>query len=179
VLAARKALALFDDLPDHVALSINASPTTVGSARFVELLLGLHPRRTVLELTEHRRVDDYPLLQRHLALLRRRGVRVSVDDTGAGYASLSHIVRLAPDAIKLDRALVAGIDVDPVRQALAAALVHFAHRTGALVIAEGVETADELASVTTLGFDAAQGFHLARPAPVADLFPPSPPSPRP
>lgn len=168
--AARAALGVFDQLPQDVDLTVNASPDAVGSLRFVDLLLSREPKRTVLELTEHHRVDDYPRLERHLSRLRRGGVRISVDDTGAGYASLSHIVRLAPDAIKLDRALVAGIDRDPVRQALATALVDFAHRTGAIVIAEGVETASELAVVRELGFDQAQGFHLGRPASAEDVF---------
>jgi EAL domain-containing protein (putative c-di-GMP-specific phosphodiesterase class I)/putative methionine-R-sulfoxide reductase with GAF domain len=177
--AARRALALLDRVPGDVQLTVNASPATIGTLDFVDLLLGDRPERVAVEITEHVRVEDYPRLRRHLDQLRRRGVRLSIDDTGAGFASLHHIVQLAPDYIKLDRQLVAGIDVDPVRQALGAALVHFAHHSGATVIAEGVETAAELASIEQLGFDLVQGFHLARPTTVDELYPTAQPTPDP
>jgi EAL domain-containing protein (putative c-di-GMP-specific phosphodiesterase class I)/putative methionine-R-sulfoxide reductase with GAF domain len=177
--AARRALALLDRVPGDVQLTVNASPATIGTLDFVDLLLGDRPERVAVEITEHVRVEDYPRLRRHLDQLRRRGVRLSIDDTGAGFASLHHIVQLAPDYIKLDRQLVAGIDIDPVRQALGAALVHFAHHSGATVIAEGVETAAELASIEQLGFDLVQGFHLARPTTVDELYPTAQPTPDP
>jgi EAL domain-containing protein (putative c-di-GMP-specific phosphodiesterase class I) len=87
----------------------------------------------------------------------------SCDDTGAGFASLAHILKLAPDIIKLDRELVCGIDHDPVRSALAAALVTFAAQTGADIIAEGIETAAELDVVRGLGIRYGQGYFLCRP----------------
>ena len=83
--------------------------------------------------------------------LRLMGVRLAIDDTGAGFASLAHILKLAPDLIKLDRELTSGIDHDPVRSALGTALVSFAARTGAEIIAEGIETAGGTRGVTGTG----------------------------
>lgn len=100
--------------------------------------------------------------------LRRRGVLLAVDDAGAGYASFRHILALRPDYIKLDRALIAGIDADPGRRALVKAVTSFAGDIGATVIAEGIQTAPELHAVTALGAQAAQGRHLAPPAPIPD-----------
>ena len=160
------ALELFDQLPRELVLTVNVSPSTVTNPALVDLILAHHPTRTVVELTEHLRVDDYARLRGTLATLRRRGVKLSIDDTGAGFASFSHIVKLSPECIKLDRELVSGIDIDPVRQALGHALVAFAHATGATVIAEGIETAAELDAVSALGFDYGQGFHLGRPGPL-------------
>ena len=96
-------------------------------------------------------------------------MRIAVDDAGSGYSSLAHILKLAPDFIKLDRELVSGIDLDPVRRALAASLVTFAADTGAEIVAEGVETEDELEVLRRLGVRYAQGYHLGRPAPLHAL----------
>ena len=90
-------------------------------------------------------------------------MRLAIDDAGAGFASLMHILKLAPDFIKLDRELINGIDIDPVRRALAGSLMRFAEDTGATLIAEGVETATELLALSDLGIRHAQGFYLARP----------------
>ena len=95
---------------------------------------------------------------------------VSIDDTGSGYSSLAHILKLAPDFIKLDRDLVSGIDVDPVRRALAGSLVRFATETGAQIVAEGVETEDELAVLRQLGLRYGQGYYLGRPASLENLL---------
>jgi EAL domain-containing protein (putative c-di-GMP-specific phosphodiesterase class I) len=122
--------------------------------------------RLILELTEHTAIEDYAKLVAALRVLRRAGTRIAIDDTGSGYSSLGHILKLAPDFIKLDRDLVSGIDVDPVRRALAASLVSFAAETGAQIIAEGVETEDELHVLRRLGVRNAQGYHLGRPAPL-------------
>ena len=125
--------------------------------------------RIVLELTEHLQVEGYDRLRDVLFRIRGSGVRLAIDDTGAGFAGLDHILRLAPDVIKLDRTLTGGIDIDPVRRALAGALVRFAGETGAQVLAEGIETADELATVRALGIQYGQGYLLGRPGPVEAL----------
>ena len=91
------------------------------------------------------------------------GVRLAVDDAGAGFASFRHILRLCPEYIKLDRTLIENIAEDPARRALAAAVVLFALEMGSAVVAEGVETLAELRTAQTLGIDAAQGFLLGRP----------------
>jgi len=161
------AIAGLDRLPAHAFLSVNASPTTVRSAGLHDLLSRTDAERVVIEITEHQRIDDYEPVQNALQQLRTIGVRVAVDDTGAGYASLTHILRLQADILKLDIGLTRGIDHDPVRRSLAAALVAFAHDTGAHIVAEGVETAAELDELRTLGVTWAQGYHLARPSPLA------------
>jgi EAL domain-containing protein (putative c-di-GMP-specific phosphodiesterase class I) len=164
MLAVTLALAELPMLPDGVALSINAGPETVMAPEFNEAILGIAAGKVIVELTEHNAIDDYPSLIDSLQTLRRRGIRISIDDTGSGYSSLAHILKLAPDFIKLDRDLVSGIDVDPVRRALAAALVAFAAETGAQIVAEGVETEEELAVLRQLGLRYAQGYYFGRPA---------------
>src|SRR6202041_3270678 len=97
--------------------------------------------------------------------LRRIGCRVALDDTGTGFASLSLLLEVAPELIKLDRAMTRDIDSDPVRRALARALVAFGKEVGA----EGIETAAELDVLVDLGIGYGQGFHLARPGSLKDL----------
>jgi EAL domain-containing protein (putative c-di-GMP-specific phosphodiesterase class I) len=152
-----------DQLPDGVYLSINASPQTAMSAGLADVLSGDVARRVQLEITEETGVDDYEGLEAALLTLRERDVRIAIDDAGAGYASLRHILRLTPDVIKLDMTLVRGIDTDTARAALASSLVSFASRVGATIVAEGVETQAELDTLADLGVDAVQGFLLARP----------------
>ena len=170
LLAIARAIDQLPMLPESVDLTINAGPEVAMSARFIDALVHLPARRIILELTEHDRFDDYPGLVGSLGELRRRGIRLAIDDTGSGYSSLTHILKLAPDFIKLDRDLVSGIDVDPVRRALATSLVMFAADTGARIIAEGVERADEIHVLRDLGVSFAQGYFLARPSPLEALF---------
>ncbi|MCU1498211.1 MAG: diguanylate phosphodiesterase [Acidimicrobiales bacterium] len=165
ILAIRRALAFLPLLPESIALAVNAGPPAAMSPWFAECLSRVAPERIVLELTEHTAVDDYPALIAGLRPLRRRGLRIAIDDTGAGYSSLAHILKMAPDFIKLDRELTTGIELDPVRRALAAALVTFAADTGAQIIAEGIETEDALEVLQDLGVGFGQGYHLGRPAP--------------
>lgn len=160
------ALAGLDRLPSQLYMSVNASPQLLLSGRFAPLCSGRHAPRLVIELTEHVVVEDYPELLLHLRQLRGAGVRLAIDDTGAGISSLAHILKLGPDIIKLDRALTSGIDSDPARRALAIALVAFAAESGAQIVAEGVETGEELAALCELGITFGQGYHLAKPAPL-------------
>ncbi|MCU1368987.1 MAG: diguanylate phosphodiesterase [Ilumatobacteraceae bacterium] len=170
VLAVSRAVAHLDRLPEQVAMTINVGPMAVRSPLFLEAIAGAPHHRLIVELTEHTVVDDYPELVASLRSLRRTGLRVAIDDTGSGYSSLAHILKIAPDFIKLDRELVSGVDLDPVRRALAMALVAFAADTGAQIVAEGVETAEELAQLRRLGVAFGQGFHLGRPAPLDELI---------
>lgn len=158
------ALAALPDVEGFLAL--NASAATLTSPACASLLAGAPLERLVVEVTEHEAVQDHRGLAGVLEPLRQRGLRVAVDDTGAGFASLSHVLALVPDLIKLDISLVRGIDTDLPRQAMSAALVAFAAATGAAVVAEGIETAQELACLRDLGVTYGQGYHLARPAPL-------------
>ncbi len=163
LVAIAAALDQLHQLPPATFLAVNASPATFITPE-LDALLAQHPaERVVLELTEHTRVDDYSTLLAALDRLRRRGVRIAVDDTGAGYASFQHLLRLRPHILKLDITLTRGIDADPVRRALAAALVTFATEIGATIIAEGIEITGELTTLQHLGIPWGQGYHLARP----------------
>ena len=169
--AIRAATDQIDRVPVGAVLSVNASPATAVSPLLGSLLEGLPQDRIVLELTEHTQVEDYDALLTGLRGLRRRGVRIAVDDTGAGYAGLRHLLHVRPDIVKLDVALTRGVDTDPARRALAAGLVTFAQEIDAAVVAEGIETEDELQTLRTLGIGWGQGYHLARPG---QLPPPGP-----
>ena len=161
--AVRAALSHLERVPDGVYMSLNASPATVASPAFERALADVAPGRVLVEVTEHLVAEQPDVLAGAMARLRALGVRFAVDDAGAGYSGLNQMVRLAPDVIKLDRFLITGIDRDPARQALAFAAASFAARTRTRLIAEGIETATELATLRALGVGYGQGFHLGRP----------------
>ena len=161
--AARVALGHLESIPADAYLAINVSPETVCSDALEFLLQAHQPHRLVLEITEHTPVDDYGQLNLRLAALQALGTRIAVDDTGAGFSTLRHVLRLAPDIIKLDVTLVRDVDQRPRMQALIAALLTFARGTRAELVAEGVETAQQLATLRQLGVPYAQGYHLGHP----------------
>jgi len=163
LLAVSKALDFLPFLPMKHFMSVNASPAVTMEPKFISLC-SVDPRRVVVELTEHNPVDDFPAIIENLKRFRSLGIRVAVDDAGAGFAGLEFLVRLRPDVIKLDRTLVAGIDSDPAKRAMAAALVLFARDIDATVIGEGIERIDELETLTELGCERGQGFLLGRPS---------------
>jgi EAL domain-containing protein (putative c-di-GMP-specific phosphodiesterase class I)/DNA-binding NarL/FixJ family response regulator len=150
-------------MPPGAYLSVNASPGTAASDPFAELLEGVLGDRVVVEITEHAPVDDYEELARSLQELRKAGVRLAVDDAGAGFASLRHILRLAPDILKLDISLTQGIDSDRTRRALASGLIAFAAEVDMGVVAEGIETDAELEALLELGVRDGQGYRLGKP----------------
>ena len=160
------ALAELDRIPGRASLWINASPQTLASPALARTLDGVPARRVVLEMTEHAPVGDYEELREMLRPLRDAGVALAIDDVGTGFASLRHIVCLEPDHMKLDRALVEGVGRDPTRQALIERLVSFADEIGIGLVAEGVETPNELEALRSLGVRRAQGFHLGVPRPL-------------
>jgi EAL domain-containing protein (putative c-di-GMP-specific phosphodiesterase class I)/AmiR/NasT family two-component response regulator len=166
IAAARMALEALPSLPDSLYLAINVSPATLASTPFRELLAQSDGSRVVVEITEHAPIDDYEILRGSLASLRTFGARVAIDDAGAGFASLRHILRLDPDFIKLDRTLINGIDADRTLQALAAGLIAFAQTIDAAIIAEGIERAEEVEMLAQLGVGLGQGYLFARPAPL-------------
>lgn len=163
--AIRSAIVQLDRVPAHAYLSVNAAPETV-----------LHPDltgtieadgdRIVLEITEHIAVSEYDTLIERVDVLRGFGVRIAVDDAGAGYASLQHILRLCPDIVKLDVALTRSLDCDPARRALATALVQFGREIRADITAEGIERPQELEVLRKIGASNGQGYLLGRPGPL-------------
>ena len=153
-----RALEQLPELGTRHFLSVNASPAAASSGALAACLASAPAERIVLELTEHTRFDDYTTLMPALAVLRARGVRIAVDDAGAGYSGLQHILHLRPDILKLDLELTHGIDTDPARHVLATALVGFAATISAVLLAEGIETAEELAVLRTLGVGVGAGI---------------------
>ncbi len=149
------ALAGIGDFPSPTYVSFNLSAKALGERGLIEKLQHHLLERAVLELTEHDIVEDYETLAREIAPLRERGLKLAVDDAGAGYASFRHILRLRPDIIKLDMSLVRDIDTDVSRRALAASFERFAHDMGISVVAEGVETEAELATLAGIGIEKA------------------------
>lgn len=168
--AIRNALTALPSLPASAYLAVNCSPATLFDDELSSLLRGSDLERVVLEITEHAVIDDYAELLARLAPLRNLGLRIAIDDAGAGYSSLRHVLHLQPELIKLDRSLVHGIDHDRKRRALASALIAFAHETKAHIVAEGVETEAELRMLEQLGAHFAQGFFLGRPTSLAEAL---------
>jgi EAL domain-containing protein (putative c-di-GMP-specific phosphodiesterase class I) len=162
-LAIRKAL-LSLSCTNETYLALNASPTTVLSGELEAVLHDVPLKRIVVEITEHAQVDDYPALRHALSPLRRGGVRVAVDDAGAGYATLRHITELQPELIKLDAHLTTDLEHDPVKRGLVKAMTTFAGEIGCCLIAEGVETEQQKALLVELGIGHGQGYLLGRPA---------------
>lgn len=155
-----------DRLPPDTYLSLNVSPSTLLRADLESLLERLPGQRIVVEITEHSEVADYAALAERVQTLRRHGWRFAIDDAGAGYASLRHVLRLSPDIIKLDISITRDIDRRLQHRQLAAAIVSFAREAGTALVAEGIETAEERDTLIALGVRYGQGFLLSRPAPV-------------
>jgi EAL domain-containing protein (putative c-di-GMP-specific phosphodiesterase class I)/AmiR/NasT family two-component response regulator len=164
------ALDALPQLPDDAFLAVNLSPATLVTDRVGDVVAPAVAPRVVIELTEHVPVEDYDTVNAAAERLRSHGARVAVDDTGAGYAGFRHLISLKPDIVKLDICLTRGIDHDPGRRALTSALVQFTQDTGATLIAEGIETNEELSTLHQLNVDWAQGYHLGRPQPLADVL---------
>jgi EAL domain-containing protein (putative c-di-GMP-specific phosphodiesterase class I) len=164
--AIEAALTAASHLPTEAFLSLNMSPGLVlASGHRLRKMIGPATRRLVLELTEHVPIDDYSALRKAIEGLGN--VEVAVDDAGAGYASLRHILELRPTFAKVDISLVGGIGADELRQALVAGLVYFALRSGCHLIAEGVESEDDATALRRLGVEFAQGYLFGRPEPIA------------
>jgi EAL domain-containing protein (putative c-di-GMP-specific phosphodiesterase class I) len=164
------AAAVIPQLPGSVYLSVNASPALITAWGRRELPDTIALNRVVLEITEHEQIEDYDALIETLAPLRARGLRIAIDDAGAGYSSFRHILLIKPDVIKLDISITRAIDQDPSRRALATALISFAGEINASLVAEGVETATELETLQHLGATLGQGYFFARPGPLAQTF---------
>jgi EAL domain-containing protein (putative c-di-GMP-specific phosphodiesterase class I) len=165
-LALRRALAALPDLPPNTFLTVNVSPHLLGTAPIAAAFAEpASLRRVVVELTEHMPTPDLAALREQTAALRERGALIAIDDAGSGYAGLQQLAEVRPQLVKLDRALVAGADTDPVKAALAEMVGSFTSRIDAWLLAEGIETVGELAVFARLGVPLAQGWLLGRPAP--------------
>lgn len=166
ICALRAAVANLGRLPDRTYLSVNLSPQTMLSSAFMKTACRLDLNRIVFEVTEHALVSDYEPLCAVIAQLQKMGARLAIDDVGAGYSGLSHILQLRPHILKLDLQLIANIDRDAAKQALVSAVATFASRTGVVVVAEGIETAREVDALRVLGIPFGQGYRFAKPSPL-------------
>ncbi|RZU53588.1 EAL domain-containing protein (putative c-di-GMP-specific phosphodiesterase class I) [Krasilnikovia cinnamomea] len=166
LLALQQALNSIDDIPPGAWLTTNLSVEALLNRVVRTTLIAHADRNVIVEITEHSEVRDYSVLREATSELRAAGILIAVDDAGAGFASLSHILHLHPDIIKLDIMFTRGIDADPVRAALIRALVAFADEAGAMLIAEGVETPAEYDTLIELGVRLGQGYFMARPGPL-------------
>jgi EAL domain-containing protein (putative c-di-GMP-specific phosphodiesterase class I)/CheY-like chemotaxis protein len=152
------------ELPSSAALNINVSPAMIMARQPLQQLLRDAGRPIVLEVTEHAEIADYEAFRSSFGKLRPK-MELAVDDAGAGFASLRHILELRPAFVKLDRSLIGGMESDEARQAMIVGLRHFARSVGCRLIAEGIETEAELEVLRTLEIRLAQGFLLGRPLP--------------
>jgi len=147
-------------------LFLNIDPHDFTDPAFTETDMDVpDPARVVLEITERTAIRDYPKFRGRLKDFRDRGYRFAVDDAGSGYAGLGSIANLEPDFIKLDISLINCIDVNFIKQSLVEQMIGFANKHDAMVIAEGVETAEEYETVKKLGVHLVQGFYLHPPPP--------------
>lgn len=160
------ALAAAEHLPAHLYVALKLSPGTCLDPLLPELLREstLPASRIVLQLTDALTPEQPAALVAALAPLRRKGIRLAVDHVGSHFDSIRHVRQLKPDIIKLDRNLIAGIDADALRHAFGEVMTGFAEQIGAAIIAEGIETGDELAAVAQLGVAAGQGYYFGRPS---------------
>ncbi len=169
-LCRKRAIEAAATLPEGRKIFLNVEPEAVGDPELREIVTStilshasISPDRIVLEITERAAINDFVAFRATLELLRALGFSISVDDAGAGYASLQCLAEVHPEWLKIDLSLVRGCDGDEVRRCLITSLVTFADSAGVKLVAEGIETADELMMVRQLGVRYGQGFYFGRP----------------
>jgi len=175
-LCRKKALEAARALPEDRMLFLNIEPEAVADPELREVLTSsllsqadITPDRIVLEITERSAITDFTTFRGTLEYLRALGFRCAVDDAGAGYGSLQCLAEVKPEWLKIDLSLVRGCDSDPVRAQLIASLVTFAKTVDVRLVAEGIETAEELRCLREIGVGYGQGFLFTVPvAPFPD-----------
>ena len=168
---ATAALVAASSVPGSPALSINVHASTLERddhfAAFLAGICHMHGvaiSRIVLEIVEHQRFQDAEAFLIALERLRALGVRIALDDIGLGYSNHRMLIEVCPDLFKIDRYFVDGCSRTPRAQAAIESIVLLASRLGGRVIAEGIETAEDFATVRALGIDLVQGYYFGRPA---------------
>lgn len=162
LLAIESAIASSTALGDRY-LAVNAAPETICDPRLLDLLGRARPTFIVIEMTASEDASSHDTLQHRVAALRELGIRIAVDDVGHDFGNFAHVVDIVPDIIKIDDSLINGVSTDSARRALVEAIVSLGARTGAQVVAEGVESQAELDTTAALGVGFAQGRFLAPP----------------
>ncbi|HVU73019.1 MAG TPA: EAL domain-containing protein [Mycobacteriales bacterium] len=163
LISAARSIPLLDSIGREARLAVNLSAAALLTPAVRRALAALPLDRMIVEITEHEIVEDYATVTAAIEPLRAEGLLVAVDDTGAGYASLRHLLHLQPDIVKLDISLVGGVDASRSQQALIEALVRLTRAQGSRLVAEGVETGLERDCLTDLGVPLGQGYAIARP----------------
>jgi len=166
--AIRSALAQLSSLPPDAFIALNVSTLTAGSPELREALGGVDGSRVVLEITENAAAEGYGEITEAVDMLRTSGVRIALDDTGSGEVSFSNLLDVHADIIKIDIDVIRGITSDPLKEAMATALKSLADRSGAMSLAEGIETEEELDRLRKLDVHAGQGYLFGRPESVLD-----------
>lgn len=159
----RRAVRLRETVPPGCYVSVNMSPDAILAPEMEAAVGEGSLDGLVIEITEHEAVGDYARLSSRLADYRGRGAMVAIDDTGAGHASMRHVTQLAPHYIKIDRSLIHDIHLDHAKRALVRSMVTLEKDLGAEIVAEGIESVEELRTLRELGVPFGQGFLLARP----------------
>nr|WP_280842487.1 EAL domain-containing protein [Sagittula salina] len=167
---AAKAREVLARLPREAKLSINFSVSTIETLDLSGIFPSHERGRVIIEITEHERVSNYDSFSTALNRLRGMGFRVAIDDVGAGYSTFRHVVQLRPDIIKMDRSLIAGIDQSRERGSLASALLDYSRENGVTLVAEGIETGDELAALEAIGVKRVQGYLTGAPRPLDEVL---------
>ena len=166
-----KAFQQVKDTRCHHDIFVNCTPLTLGNIRFIQdikaLMVkfkGISPKQITFEVTERDSIEGLKNFIYNIKLLRVMGFRIAVDDTGAGYASLNTISEIMPEIIKIDRSVIENIDKSTVKESMLKGLLLVAKEAGSLVVAEGIENAEEASVLTRHNVDLAQGYFYARPA---------------
>ena len=158
-----------------LGMAVNVSVKQLRSIGIVNTVIdavteaGITPNRLTIEMTESVFVDDLDAIRDVLTKLRTLGVRIAVDDFGTGYSSLAYLKHLPLDTLKIDQSFVEGLATDPCDEAIVASALSISRALGLRAVAEGVETAEQLAMLRTLGCQFAQGFFFAKPVTDAEL----------
>jgi EAL domain-containing protein (putative c-di-GMP-specific phosphodiesterase class I) len=160
--AIRRAFDALPLLPQPIRLAVNASPETLASSRLRDVIPLAEAPRITVELTEHVLLDDFEALRPGLERVRATGISLAIDDLGTGSSNLQHLVELAPDVVKIDLSITDGVETDPRRRALVAALVTFTRETGMRLVTEGVERLETARALDRLGVAYGQGWWLSR-----------------
>ncbi|WP_307337927.1 EAL domain-containing protein [Metabacillus malikii] len=170
LLVLEKAFQLIDQAGCSDDVFINFTPITLGNKRFIpalESLLQLYPdispNQMIFEVTERDSIEGLTFFYENIKQLRKKGFKIAVDDTGAGYSSLHTISELLPDIIKIDRSVIQDIDTSSVKESMLKGLILIAKETRSLVVAEGIEKKEEAEVLLRNDVDLAQGYFYARP----------------
>ncbi|TMP02438.1 hypothetical protein CWC11_18360 [Pseudoalteromonas sp. S3178] len=170
ILAIQNTLHCMDEFAPHAYITINTSPAHILSGAINNVLKDVDCTRIILEVTEHSPITNYQAMRAALEPLRAKGVKLAIDDVGAGFSSFQHILELEADIIKLDISLTQNINNDRRKFLLAKALCGFAKAINCSIVAEGIENEDELFTLRKLNVDNVQGYFIGRPAPINEAI---------